>query len=88
MDVTFYIPPDLEQSLLAEARAEGLSLEALLEVLVRRHVNPSETGSPSTGLSPDQWMRKFHAWLGSNAGNSVVPNDAMERESIYGDHGR
>ncbi len=89
MDVTFHIPPDLEQGLLAQARAEGLSVEALLEALVRRYVNTPETGSPSTGLSSDQWMRKFHAWLDSNAGNTVVlPDDAMERESIYGDHGR
>jgi hypothetical protein len=40
-------------------------------------------------LSPDEWLREFDAWLQSHAANTVVlPDAAMERESIYGDHGR
>jgi len=40
-------------------------------------------------LSTDEWLRQFHAWMATHAGNTVVlPDDAMERESIYGDHGR
>jgi hypothetical protein len=37
MDVTLHIPPEVEQELLAQARSQGVSLETVLEQLVRRH---------------------------------------------------
>jgi hypothetical protein len=85
MNVTLNLPPQVEQAYLAEAHARGLSLEDLVrDVLLARQ--------PSTAvnqLSPDEWVREFEAWLQSHAGNTVVlPDAAMERESIYGDHGR
>jgi hypothetical protein len=44
---------------------------------------------PAPELSPEEWIRQFRAWVASHAGNTVVlPDAAMERESIYGDHGR
>jgi hypothetical protein len=34
-------------------------------------------------------VREFKAWVESHTGNTIVlPDAAMERESIYGDHGR
>ena len=85
MNVTLNLPPQVEQAYLAEAHARGLSLEDLVrDVLLARQ--------PSTAvnqLSPDEWVREFEAWLQSHAGNTVVlPDAAMERESIYGDLGR
>jgi hypothetical protein len=36
----------------------------------------------------EQWIRRFHAWTDSHAGQTVVLSDeAMSRESIYGDRG-
>jgi hypothetical protein len=44
---------------------------------------------PAYELPPEEWMRQFKAWMQSHAGNTVVlPDEAMERESIYGDRGR
>lgn len=85
MTVTLNLPPQVEQAYLAEAHARGVSLEDLVrDVLLARQ--PSPAGSQ---LSPDGWARKFEAWSQSHAGNKVVlPDAAMERESIYGDHGR
>lgn len=40
-------------------------------------------------LPHDEWLPEFEAWAESHAGNTIVlPDAAMERESIYGDHGR
>jgi hypothetical protein len=83
--VTLKLPPQVEQAYLAEAHARGLSFEDLVrDVLLARQ--PSPAGNQ---LSPDEWLREFDAWLQSHAANTVVlPDAAMERESIYGDHGR
>jgi hypothetical protein len=85
MTVTLNLPPAVEQAVLAEAQAKGLSPDELVrDVLLARQ--PSSTFNT---LPPDEWLRKFDAWVASHAGNTVVlPDDAKERESNYGDHGR
>jgi hypothetical protein len=85
MTITLNLPPQIEQAYLAEAHARGLTLEDLVrDVLLARQPSPADNQ-----LSPDDWVREFKAWVGSHDGNAVVlPDAAMERESIYGDHGR
>jgi hypothetical protein len=85
MTITLNLPPQIEQAYLAEAHARGLTLEDLVrDVLLARQ--PSLAANQ---LSPDEWAREFKAWVESHDGNTVVlPDAAMERESIYGDHGR
>jgi len=86
MTVTLNLPPQVEQAYLAEAHAKGLSLDDLVlqDVLLAR-----QPSAPANQLPPDEWIREFKAWVESHAGNTVVlPDAAMERESIYGDHGR
>jgi hypothetical protein len=54
-------------------------------------VSQGDTGSnrPAYELPADEWMRQFRAWTQGHAGNTVVlPDEAMERESIYGDRSR
>ncbi len=44
---------------------------------------------PAHELSFEQRRQNLQAWAQSHAGNTVVLADEdMERESIYGDHGR
>ena len=85
MTVRLNLPPQVEQAYLAEAHARGLSLEELVRDVLLARQPPPETNQ----LSPDDWVREFEAWVQSHAGNTLVlPDAAMERESIYGDHGR
>lgn len=85
MTVTLNLPPQVEQAYLAEAQARGLSLDDLVrDVLLAR-----QPSTAANQLLPDEWAREFEAWVQSHVGNTVVlPDAAMERESIYGDHGR
>ena len=86
MTVTLNLPPQVEQAYLAEAQAKGLPLEDLVLQDVLRARQPSPIANQ---LPPDEWIRKFKAWVEGHAQNTVVlPDEAMERESIYGDHGR
>ena len=85
MTVTVNLPPDVEQAYLAEAQAKGLSLDEL----VRNLLLSLQPSPPAPELSPGDWTREVRAWVASHAGNTVVlPDAAMERKSIYGDHGR
>ena len=84
MTVTVNLPPDVEQAYLAEAQAKGLSLDEL----VRNLLLSMQLPSPAPAISPEEWIREFRAWVASHAGTVVLPDAAMERESIYGDHGR
>jgi hypothetical protein len=91
MTITLNLPPQIEQAYLAEAKARGLTLEDLVrDVLLAGQPSPAANDSPAANqLSPDEWVREFKAWVVSHDGNTVVlPDAAMERESIYGDHGR
>ena len=91
MTVTIELPPDIEAGLLAQAQAEGLDVADYVQNLVRREVvsTTSSASRPARELSSEEWLREFHSWVDSHADNTVaLPDEAMERESIYGDHGR
>lgn len=93
MTVTIELPPDIEAGLLVEAEAAGLGVADYLQSLVRGQLTPKlNTGThpakPGHLLPPEEWASKFEAWTRSHVGNTVVlPDEAMERESIYADDG-
>jgi hypothetical protein len=92
MTVTIELPPDLEAGLLAQAQAQGLDVSDYVQSLVRGHLiaraNTAMTSRAAYELSPDEWMHQFDAWTKSHVDNTVVlPDEAMERKSIYGDRG-
>jgi len=47
MSITLDLQPDVEQELLAQAAARGLSLSEFLKVIITREVNVSSQSSPS-----------------------------------------
>jgi hypothetical protein len=85
MTVSVDLPPHVEQAYLAEARARGLPLDALLrEILVA-----SQPGLAAKELSPEEWVRAFKEWTRSHSGDDlpILSDQAMSRESIYGERG-
>jgi hypothetical protein len=85
MTVTLNLPPDIERAFLAEAQAKGVSVDEL----VRDVVLSAKPSSPDPMvLPPEEWIRRFRAWVASHADIAVIlPDAAMERESIYEDRG-
>jgi hypothetical protein len=84
MTVTIQLPPDIEADLVAQALAHGLELPQYVERLLRGQVSP-RAGSV---LSPEE---RAAAWRESTQGLPHTPplsDDAISRESIYGDRGR
>jgi hypothetical protein len=81
MTVTIQLPSDIEADLVAQARAQGLDLPEYVEQVLREQV-PSRPGSV---LSPSE---RAEAWRQSTRGLPHTPplsDDAISRESIYGD---
>lgn len=84
MTVTIELPSDVEADLVSRARAHGLELPQYVELLLREQVRP-QAGS---ALSPRE---RAAAWRESVRGLPHTPplsDDAICRESIYGDRGR
>ena len=83
MTVTIHLPSDIEAALVAQARAQGLDPAQYVEHLLREHF-PQRAGAV---LSPAE---RAQAWRESVRGLPHTPplsDEAISRESIYGDHG-
>ncbi len=84
MTVTIELPSDIEAELVAQARAHGLDLSQYVEHLLREQHSP-RAGS---ALSPAEMAA---AWRESTRDLPHTPplsDEAISRESIYGDRGR
>jgi hypothetical protein len=82
MTVTLNLPPAVE--ILTEAQAKGVSVDEVVRDLVLS-VRPQ---SEYQELPPDERLRLFHEWVHSHDDLTVVlPDEAMERGSIYEDRG-
>jgi len=84
MSVTIQLPPDIEADLAAQARAQGLDLPQYVERVLREQVQPRA----GAALSPAE---RAEAWRQSTRGLPHTPplsDEAISRESIYGDRGR
>jgi len=83
MTVTIELPADIEADLVAQARTHSLALPQYVEHLLREQV-PARAGS---ALSPAE---RAAAWRESTRGLPHTPplsDDAVSRESAYGDRG-
>jgi hypothetical protein len=86
MTLTIELLPEVEADMLAQAEAEGMSVGEYVQHLLSGQVSARSVASKQ---SPEEWIRRFEAWVASHSRTTVVlPDAAMEREAIYGDHGR
>jgi hypothetical protein len=90
MTVTLNLPPEIEQALLAEAQARGLSLDELVRVLLLTRLPLPAGGTQFSGeLSPEEWVRQFKTWTRSHARDDLplLSDEAISREFIYRERG-
>lgn len=86
MTLTIDIPRELEGRLQEEAARRGVAAEELARTLLEGLLlSPAE--SP-LWERPSEWERSFDEWIASqDPGRAVLPEEAMSRESFYGDRG-
>jgi len=84
MTITLQLKPEIEQRLLAQAQAQGVSLETYVAGVVESQVLPGPKRRPT--------LEEFEADLEAIAEGTddipVLPPEALTREAIYGDRAR
>jgi len=81
MTVTLELKPEVEERIIAEAKALGLSVE---EYIQRKLEGKSTTQDPNA-LPFEEWLQKWNEWLSSHDYIKAPPlsDEAISRESIY-----
>jgi hypothetical protein len=80
--VTLDLKPEVEERILAEAKARGLSVEDYIQQELE-----SKLGAPAPpeALPYEEWLRVFNEWVHSHDYIKAPPlsDEAISRESIY-----
>jgi hypothetical protein len=82
--VTVPVPltPEEETALLAQAKAQGVSVDSLLRQAVLRIISAAPQGDAEPS-SAQQWEKEFGEWLDSLPSLPALSDEAISRESIY-----
>ena len=86
MTVTLNLTPEMEAGLLAQAQAEGLTLEQFLDRAVQ---SLAQSSTPTIPQDSEEWTRSFNAWVHSLDHDDlpILSDEAISREFIYRDRG-
>jgi hypothetical protein len=79
MTVTLKLKPEIEAGLLAQAKANGMTLEEYLLSLVEASVF-----SGKQALTSEERASAFEAWSTSHRATPPLSDDAVSREAMYG----
>ncbi len=82
MTVMLELRPEVEERALAQARAQGLSLESYLAAVIAAQVLPVEP--PRATL--EEFLAELDDFAEGTEDIPVLPPEALTREAIYGDH--
>jgi hypothetical protein len=90
MTVTLQLPSDIEQGLLAEATSRGMSLDALVEMLIRKFAAAAVTPATDAGgsmvrLEDGMWALSTGHPISSDTVNETI--DALRSERDLGNLG-
>ena len=82
MTVTLELKPEVEERIIAEAKARGLSVEDYIQQELEAKVLTPERAEQ---LPYEEWLQKWNEWLGSHDYIKAPPlsDEAISRESIY-----
>lgn len=77
--ITLELPPEIEAHFVAEAKAQGMSVEDVVKAyLLRQRVQ-----SDAIQMSPEEWDAAWDELLDSLPNIPTLPDEAISRESIY-----
>ena len=81
MTVTLELKPEIEEQLVARARAAGLSTEEFVNRELERLIGNTQ---PPSAVSPEERARFWEEWIASHStGGPPLSDYAVSRESIY-----
>ena len=83
MTIRFELSPEMEATLIAEARAQGLPLEKVAEQLLREALK--ERSPVRDQLSVQDFHRMLSAMKEGSEGLPDLPTESFSRETFYED---
>ncbi|HXM33726.1 MAG TPA: hypothetical protein VN920_00930 [Pyrinomonadaceae bacterium] len=84
MPTMLEVEPEVASKIQARARERGVSVD----VYLRELIDQKGTESESNGLSSQERVRMLREWAsGHRANTPLLSDDAISRESIYGERG-
>ena len=84
MTVTLELKPEVEERIIAEAKARGLSVEDYIQQELEASIASPQT---SEQMPYEEWLRLFNEFMNSHDYIKAPPlsDEAISRESIYRD---
>lgn len=84
--MTIELGPELEKRLRAAAERQGVEPENLALSAIEEKLPPDPMKRVLwNGMTVEEWIRESRAWAESHRNWPVLPDVAMDRESIYDD---
>jgi hypothetical protein len=82
MTVKLELKPEVEERIVAEAKARGLSVEDYIQQELEAKARTAER---SEQVPYEEWLQKWNEWLGSHDYIKAPPlsEEAISRETIY-----
>lgn len=78
MTIELDLSPDVEATLLAQAEANGVSLETYISQVLRQ----KSRASSKTVTGPEERARAFERWARNHPRGAALPPEALRRESL------
>jgi len=83
MTVTLDLKPEVEERIVAEAKARGLSVETYILNVLEKEATNGEV-SFASAATPEEWKTKFLEWVNAERPpHPSLSDEAISRESIY-----
>ena len=83
MTVTLELKPEVEERLVAEAKARGLSVETYILNVLEKEAPNGEVSFALTAI-PEKWKTAFLEWVHTERpAHPPLSDEAISRESIY-----
>jgi hypothetical protein len=83
MTVTLDFKPEVEERIVAEAKARGLSVEAYILNVLEKEATNGEARFALTA-TPEEWKKAFLEWVNiERPAHPPLSDEAINRESIY-----
>lgn len=83
MTVTLDLKPEVEERIVAEAKARGLSVETYILNVLEKEATSGEASFALTATS-EEWKKAFLEWVHTERpAHPPLSDEAISRESIY-----
>jgi len=83
MTVTLELKPEVEERIVAEAKASGLSVEMYILSVLEKEAANGEVNFALT-KTPEEWKKAFLKWVRTERpAHLPLSDEAISRESVY-----